>query len=114
MLAERLSLFCILSLIPETRWSAGGANISFLSRSVERAWMVFATLFPLGLLQLYESVNHGYFEARTLRYVTNDANTFLEWLRLPGDVLFIAGGVLPLLYICWLGIRHTVTRPTLG
>jgi len=57
-------------------------------------------------------VNHGYFEARSLKYLTGDANSFLEWLRLPGDVLFIAGGVLPLLYICWLGVRHAVTRTT--
>jgi nitric oxide reductase subunit B len=69
--------------------------------------MVFATLFPLGLLQLYESVNHGYFEARTLKYVTSDLNALIEWLRLPGDAVFIAGGVLPILYLCWLGVRYT-------
>jgi nitric oxide reductase subunit B len=114
MLAVGLALFCIRYLIPEQRWPDRAAKVSFWSLNVGLAWMVFATLFPLGLLQLYESVNHGYFEARTLKYLTGDANTFLEWLRLPGDVLFIAGGVLPLLYICWLGIRHTVTRPTLG
>jgi nitric oxide reductase subunit B len=33
--------------------------------------------------------------------------------RLPGDILFIGGGVLPLLYLCWLGVRHTVPRVTL-
>jgi nitric oxide reductase large subunit len=36
-----------------------------------------------------------------------------EWLRFPGDVLFIVGGVLPLLYLCWLGVRYTVRRMTL-
>jgi nitric oxide reductase subunit B len=108
MLAVGLALFCIRYLIPEERWSDRAAKISFWSLNVGLAWMVFATLFPLGLLQLYESVSHGYFEARSLKFLTNDANAFLEWLRLPGDVLFIAGGVLPLLYLCWLGIRHTV------
>jgi nitric oxide reductase subunit B len=112
MLAVGLALFCIRYLIPEERWPDRAAKISFWSLNVGLAWMVFATLFPLGLLQLYESVNHGYFEARTLKYLTNDANAFLEWLRLPGDVLFIAGGVLPLLYICWLGIRHAVSLTT--
>jgi len=77
------------------------------------AWMSFATLFPLGLLQLYESVNTGYYEARTLEFLTNDTNTLFEWMRLPGDVLFIGGGVLPLLYLTWLGVRHTVPRVTL-
>jgi len=108
MLAVGLALFCIRYLIPEARWSNRAAKVSFWSLNLGLAWMVFATLFPLGLLQLYESVNHGYFEARSLKFLTNDANAFLEWLRLPGDVVFIAGGVLPVLYLCWLGIRHTV------
>ena len=68
--------------------------------------MVFATLFPLGILQLYDSVNHGYFEARELDFLTNPLVHFLEWLRLPGDALFIVGGVLPLLLICWRGVRY--------
>ena len=54
--------------------------------------MCFATLLPLGILQLYESVNHGYFEARELKFLTNDTNAAIEWLRLPGDIVFIAGG----------------------
>jgi nitric oxide reductase subunit B len=108
MLAVALALFCIRYLIPEARWPDRAAKISFWSLNVGLAWMVFATLFPLGLLQLYQSVNRGYFEARSLKYLTSDTNAALEWLRLPGDVVFIAGGVLPLLYICWLGIRHTV------
>jgi nitric oxide reductase subunit B len=28
-------------------------------------------------------------------------------------VIFIAGGVLPLLYICYLGVRHTAPRVTM-
>jgi nitric oxide reductase subunit B len=35
------------------------------------------------------------------------SNALIEWLRLPGDVVFIAGGVLPILYLCWLGVRYT-------
>ncbi len=35
----------------------------------------------------------------------------LEWLRLPGDLLFIVGGALPALYIAYLGV--TVKRVTL-
>jgi nitric oxide reductase subunit B len=30
----------------------------------------------------------------------------LEWLRLPGDALFIVGGTLPILYLCWLGVSR--------
>lgn len=34
-------------------------------------------------------------------------------MRLPGDVVFIVGGALPLLYLCYLGVRHTVPRITM-
>ena len=108
MLAVGLALFCIRYLIPEERWSDRAAKFSFWSLNLGLAWMVFATLFPLGLLQLYESVNHGYFEARNLKYVTNDVNALIEWLRLPGDLVFIIGGVLPLLNLCWKGIRYAI------
>ena len=64
-------------------------------------------------MQLYESVDSGYWEARELEFLTNDTNALLEWLRLPGDVIFIAGGAVPTLYIAYLGIRHTVKRVTL-
>lgn len=110
MLAVGLALFCVRYMMPDRRWPERAAKISFWSLNAGLAWMVFATLFPLGLLQLYESVNHGYFEARSLKFVTGGMSSFLEWLRLPGDVLFIAGGVLPLLYICWLGVRSKLER----
>jgi nitric oxide reductase subunit B len=80
-------------------------SISKMARmNIGLAWMYFATLFPLGILQLYESVNTGYFEARSLEYITNETNALPEWMRLPGDVVFIVGGVLPLLYLCYLGV----------
>ena len=75
--------------------------------------MCFATLFPLGLIQLYKSVSSGYFQARTLGFLTDHTNQVIEWIRFPGDVLFIVGGVLPVLYLCWLGVRYRVKRVTM-
>ena len=106
MLAAGLSLFGLRYLIPEERWSERAAKLCFWSLNLGLAWMVFVALLPLGLLQLFESVNHGYYEARELSFLTNPTNRFLEWLRLPGDVVFIAFGVLPLLWLCWLGVRY--------
>ncbi len=113
MLALGLALFCLRYLIPADRWPEKWARISFWSTNIGLAWMCFATLLPLGILQLYKSVDGGYFEARELKFLTNDTNALLEWLRLPGDIVFIAGGALPALYIAYLGIRHTVKRVTL-
>ncbi|MEO7421537.1 MAG: nitric-oxide reductase large subunit, partial [Ornithinibacter sp.] len=61
-------------------------------------------------VQLYKSVNDGYFAARQLEFVTNPSNSLLEWMRLPGDVVFIVGGALPFLWICWLGVRYRVNN----
>jgi nitric oxide reductase subunit B len=113
MLAVGLALFCLRYMIPENRWPECAAKISFWCLNAGLAWMVFATLFPLGILQLYEAVNHGYFEARTLKFIGNPVNSFIEWLRFPGDAVFIIGGALPVLYICFLAIRHMVTPVTL-
>jgi nitric oxide reductase subunit B len=35
----------------------------------------------------------------------------LEWMRLPGDVVFIVGGTLPILYLCWLGVSRMKKQP---
>jgi len=106
MLAVGLALFCLRYLIPEKLWSDRAAKISFWSLNLGLAWMVFATLFPLGLIQLYHSVNVSYFDARSLKFVSGHTISMLEWLRLPGDALFIVGGSLPVLHLCWLGVRH--------
>src|SRR5215469_10885746 len=105
MLSIGLALFCLRYMVPESRWSDRAAKISFWSLNLGLTWMVFANLFPLGILQLYHSVSHGYFDARTLQFITGGANPVLEWLRFPGDAVFIVGGVLPIVYLCWLGVR---------
>ena len=112
MLAVGLALFCLRYLIPSERWPERAAKWSFWSLNIGLAWMTFAALFPLGIIQLYKSVDAGYFQARTLGFLTDSTNKAIEWIRLPGDVLFIAGGVLPLLYICYLGVRYRVARIT--
>jgi nitric oxide reductase subunit B len=113
MLALGLAMFCLRYLIPAEKWPERWARISFWSTNLGLAWMCFATLLPLGILQLYKSVGSGYFEARELKFLTNDTNALIEWLRFPGDTVFIVGGAIPALYIAYLGIRHTVKHVTL-
>jgi nitric oxide reductase subunit B len=113
MLALGLAMFCLRYLIPADRWPEKWARICFWSTNIGLAWMCFATLLPLGILQLYKSVGSGYFEARQLKFLSNSTNALIEWLRLPGDIIFIAGGAVPALYIAYVGVRHTVKRVTL-
>ena len=101
-----LALFCLRYMIPAKYWSDRLAKLSFWALNLGLIWMVFATLFPLGLIQLYHSVSVSYFDARTLKFISNPSNSLFEWMRLPGDILFIVGGTLPVLYLCWLGISR--------
>jgi nitric oxide reductase subunit B len=109
MLAAGLTVFCLRYLVPERRWSDRMVKISFWSLNIGLAWTSFVSLFPLGLLQLYRSVDTSYWEARSPEYLTGTMNTVFEWLRLPGDVVFIVGGALPLLWLTWQGARHCRT-----
>ncbi len=106
MMAVGLALFAIRYLLPERRWPDKLAKLSFWGLNIGLAWMVFATLLPLGVVQLYQSVSEGYYEARTLKFLTEPGNATLEWLRMPGDLIFILAGVLPFVWIAWLGVRY--------
>jgi nitric oxide reductase subunit B len=106
MLAVGFAMFALRYLIPPERWSDRLAAVSFWSLNIGLAWMLFATLLPLGVLQLFHSVDAGYYDARTLEFITSDTNAILEWLRLPGDVLFIVGGVGPQLWLALQGVLH--------
>ncbi len=108
MLAVGLAFFALRYIIPAQRWPDRLARLSFWSLNIGLGWMMFATLLPLGTMQLWASVNQGYYEARTLSYLTQPGNLALEWMRMPGDVLFIVGGILPFIWITWLGVRHGV------
>jgi nitric oxide reductase subunit B len=105
MLAVGIAVFCLRYLVPNDRWSDKSVKFSFWALNLGLAWMSFATLFPLGVLQLYHSVSAGYVEARSLEFLTTGMAVWIEWMRLPGDVLFI-GGTFPLIWMAWSAIRH--------
>jgi len=114
MLAVGLALFCLRYMIPERLWSDRAAKISFWSLNLGLVWMVFATLFPLGLIQLYHSVSVSYFDARSLGFISSSTNGLFEWLRLPGDALFIVGGTLPIVYLTWVAVTRMKPRSPSG
>ena len=110
MLAIGLALFCLRYLIPEERWPDKFAKLSFWCCNIGLAWMCFATLLPLGSRSCTSQSVTAYFAARQLDFISNPSNSLIEWMRLPGDVVFIVGGALPFLWICWLGVRYRVSN----
>ena len=110
MLAAGLLLFCLRYLTRAERWSDRAAQVSFWSLNIGLAWMAFANLFPLGIVQLYHAVDTGYWYARSLEFIGLSWVNFLEWSRLPGDALFILGGALPLVWLCYQALLYPNPR----
>jgi len=106
MLAIGLLLFCLRYLMQPDKWSDRAAKTSFWSLNIGLTWMAFCNLFPIGIVQLYDAVNRGYWHARSLDFVMIRWVHVLEWARLPGDGIFIVGGALPLCWLCWRAIRY--------
>jgi nitric oxide reductase subunit B len=54
-------------------------------------WVVM-NFYPIGWPQLEAVYTHGYAYARSLAFY--DTTLLLQWLRMPGDVVFAAGALL--------------------
>ena len=114
MLALGLAMFCLRYIIPAERWPERWAKVSLLvhGTSVSRG----CASRPCSRLASSSSTSRSppaTSRPASSKFLTNDTNTLIEWLRLPGDIVFIAGGAIPALYIAYIGIRHTVKRVTL-
>ncbi len=65
--------------------------------------MVVFSLFPGGIMQVYDVITHGYWHARSLAYTASPLARTLEWMRMPGDLVFIFAGATPLAIAVALG-----------
>ena len=106
MLAVGLLLFCLRYMMRPDKWSDRAAGCCFWSLNLGLAWMAFANLFPVGIVQLRDALSQSYWHARSLSFLELRWVNLLEWARLPGDLLFIVGGALPLLWLCWRAMRY--------
>jgi nitric oxide reductase subunit B len=99
MLAMGFFMFVARYFIPPDTWSERAMKLSFWSLNVGLALMLFVNLAPVGGLQLFDSVRYGYWHAREPEFFADPVVRVFEWLRLPGDLLFIVGGILPVVYL---------------
>ena len=90
-------------------------RVSFWGLNLGLALMVVGNLFPGWVLQFYDVLTNGYWHARSLEYLNRDFVRFIEWCRLPGDLIFIFLGVVPLVIATALTYtrmhRDHVTQP---
>ena len=111
MLAIGFFMFVARYFIPPDRKSETAMKTSFWSLNIGLAWMVFVNLVPAGTYQLIDSFSKGYWHARQPEFFSRPAMRVIEWLRFPGDVLFIVGGIFPVVY---LAIRMWTQRNRYG
>jgi len=110
MLAIALMVFVLRQTSDDARWVdiEKYIKVAFWGTNIGLALMVALSLFPGGVLQVWDVFQHGYWHARSLDYIGSDRSHLIEWLRLPGDLVFIIFGVVPLVIASikgYLGVR---------
>ena len=93
MLGIGLVLFCLRGMKPDLAWHEGILKISFWCLNIGLALMALLTLLPLGTLQLFASLEHGYWYARSAEFMQQPIVELLVWLRVPGDTIFSIGAL---------------------
>ncbi len=110
MLAIALMVFVLRQVSDETHWVGieKYVKVAFWGTNIGLAMMVTMSLFPGGVLQVWDVVQHGYWHARSIDYIGSDRSRLIEWLRMPGDLVFILFGAAPLVIASvkgYLGMR---------
>jgi len=98
MLGAALMVFVLRETASERVWPALARliQVAFWGLNVGLALMVVMSLLPGGLMQVRDVIENGYWHARSLAYTASPLARTLEWLRMPGDLVFIFLGALPL------------------
>ena len=72
--------------------------------------MILLSVLPIGLIQTWASVEHGYAYARSPELTQTPVMTVLRWLRVPGDLLFSVGIVAIVAFILGVGRKGSTHK----
>jgi len=108
MLAMALLVLGLRQVLTDEQWVKPEKyiKISFWGLNLGLALMVLGSLLPGGVFQVWDVMNNGYWHARGLDYLNEGFVRFLEWMRMPGDVVFIVLGVVPMVIATVLTYRQ--------
>jgi nitric oxide reductase subunit B len=98
MLALALLVFVLRQTADDKTWPGIEKYVkyAFWGANAGLVLMLVMSLFPSGLLQLWDVLQHGYWHARSIEYIGSPRQHLIEWLRLPGDLVFIIFGAIPI------------------
>lgn len=112
MLGIGLMLFCLRGLDYRKAWSNRLLATAFWSLNVGLAAMALLSLLPYGLMQVWASVTHGLWYARSAEFIQQPVMDFLIWMRMPGDLIFMVGVGCIVLFVAGLAWpRGLVSKP---
>ncbi len=110
MLGLGLMLFCLRVLYVKRDWKDNIIKFSFWAINGGLSLMVLLSLLPIGFMQTWASVEHGYWYARDTAFLYSPAMTVLKWLRAPGDIIFALGILTFVLFVFGLATGHTLVK----
>lgn len=110
MLGLGLMLFCLRVLYVKRDWKDNIIKFSFWTINGGLSLMVLLSLLPIGFMQTWASVEHGYWYARDTAFLYSPAMTALKWLRAPGDIIFALGILTFVLFVFGLATGHTLVK----
>lgn len=113
MLGIGLMLFCLRGLYARALHADRLLKPAFWGLNAGLAMMVFLSLLPAGIYQAWASITQGLWYARSPEVVHSTVMEAFVWLRVPGDILFAAGGVYLALYAFRL-LRRGGTTPAVA
>ncbi len=98
MLGLRVLVFCLRAMQSDAAWAKTErfVRVSYWGLNAGLSLMILLDLFPAGVLQLWDSIAHGYWHARRLEYSMIGTFHALEWARVAGDTVFLVLGALPI------------------
>ncbi|MBL0059001.1 MAG: nitric-oxide reductase large subunit [Elusimicrobia bacterium] len=90
--------FCARLTVEPHRWNDKLWGISFWSLNIGLLLMLALNIFPAGIYQLVQSIQHGFWYARSEAVIQSTFFQVTTWSRVVGDMVFVLGGVVPIAY----------------
>lgn len=110
MLGIGLMLVCLRALIPGVEWKDGLLKFAFWGMNGGLMMMCVLSLLPVGLMQTWASVEHGYWYARSPEFMQTPILQTFRWMRVPGDTVFFLGAVALVLFVAGLKTGHSFRK----
>ena len=96
-----LMLFCLRGIKPGAVWHEGTLKTTFWALNIGLSLMALLTLLPMGIIQLVNAIDNGYWYARSADLMQQPIIQLLVWMRVPGDTIFSVGA----LALAWFVLR---------